>query len=64
MATRGSPKKILDNDYDFYLETIAKLEQVEKELRNNLELKDEEIGQLETEIDLLKEIIKSLAEVL
>ena len=64
MATTGIPKKILDNDYDFYLETIAKLEQIEKKLRNNLELKDEEIGQLETEIDLLKEIIKSLAEVL
>ena len=64
MATIGRPKKILDNDYDFYLETIAKLEQIEKELRSNLELKDEEIGQLETEIDLLKEIIKSLAEVL
>ena len=64
MATRDRPKKILHNDYDFYLETIAKLEQIEKELRNNLELKDEEIGQLETEIDLLKEIIKSIAEVL
>jgi len=64
MATRGRPKKILDNDYDFYLEKIKQLEEVETNLKRQLDEKDNELGSLEDELDHLKEIIKSLAEVL
>jgi len=64
MATRGRPKKILDNDYDFYLKKIAELEQVEAQLKKQLDFKDNELGSLEDDLDHLKEIIKSLAEVL
>jgi len=64
MATRGGPKKILDNDYDFYVEKIKQLEEVETNLKRQLDEKDNELGSLEDELDHLKEIIKSLAEVL
>jgi len=64
MATRGRPKKILDNDYDFYVEKIKQLEEVETNLKRQLDEKDNELGSLEDELDHLKEIIKSLAEVL
>jgi chromosome segregation ATPase len=64
MATRGRPKKVLDNDYDFYLQKIAELEQVEANLKKQLDDKDNELGSLEDDLDHLKEIIKSLAEVL
>ena len=64
MATRDRPKKILDNDYDFYVEKIKQLEEVETNLKRQLDEKDNELGSLEDELDHLKEIIKSLAEVL
>ena len=61
MATRGRPKK---DSTTFYLETIERLEQVEVNLKKQLDDKDNELGSLEDELDHLKEIIKSLAEVL
>lgn len=61
MATRGRPKK---DSTTFYLETIERLEQVEANLKKQLNDKDNELGSLEDELDHLKEIIKSLAEVL
>jgi len=61
MATRGRPKK---DSTTFYLETIERLEQVEANLKKQLDDKDNELGSLEDELDHLKEIIKSLAEVL
>ena len=61
MATRGRPKK---DSITFYLETIERLEQVEANLKKQLDDKDNELGSLEDELDHLKEIIKSLAEVL
>ena len=62
MATRGRPKKIVDSD--FYLKKIEELEQVEAHLKKQLDFKESELGSLEDDIDHLKEIIKSLAEVL
>jgi chromosome segregation ATPase len=64
MATRGRPKKILDNDYDFYVEKIKQLEEVETNLKRQLDEKENELGSLEDELEHLREIIKSLAEVL
>ena len=61
MATRGRPKK---DSTTFYLETIERLEQVEANLKKQLDDKDNELGSLEDDLDHLKEIIKSLAEVL
>ena len=61
MTTRGRPKK---DSTTFYLETIERLEQVEVNLKKQLDDKDNELGSLEDELDHLKEIIKSLAEVL
>ena len=61
MATRGRPKK---DSTTFYLETIERLEQVEANLKKQLNDKDNELGSLEDELEHLKEIIKSLAEVL
>ena len=61
MATRGRPKK---DSTTFYLETIERLEQVEANLKKQLDDKDNELGSLEDDLDNLKEIIKSLAEVL
>ena len=61
MATRGRPRK---DSTTFYLETIERLEQVEANLKKQLNDKDNELGSLEDELDHLKEIIKSLAEVL
>ena len=61
MATRGRPKK---DSTTFYLETIERLEQVEANLKKQLNDKENELGSLEDELDHLKEIIKSLAEVL
>ena len=61
MATRGRPRK---DSTTFYLETIERLEQVEVNLKKQLDDKDNELGSLEDELDHLKEIIKSLAEVL
>ena len=61
MATRGRPRK---DSTTFYLETIERLEQVEANLKKQLDDKDNELGSLEDELDHLKEIIKSLAEVL
>ena len=61
MATRGRPKK---DSTTFYFETIERLEQVEANLKKQLNDKDNELGSLEDELDHLKEIIKSLAEVL
>jgi chromosome segregation ATPase len=68
MATRGRPKK---DSTTFYLETIERLEQVEANLKKQLDEKsrqlddkDNELGSLEDDLDHLKEIIKSLAEVL
>lgn len=61
MATRGRPKK---DSTTFYLETIERLEQVEANLKKQLNDKDNELGSLEDDLDHLKEIIKSLAEVL
>ena len=61
MATRGRPKK---DSTTFYLETIERLEQVEANLKKQLDDKENELGSLEDELDHLKEIIKSLAEVL
>ena len=64
MATRGRPKKVVVNENDFYLQKIAELEQVEVNLKKQLDDKENELGSLEDELDHLKEIIKSLAEVL
>jgi len=64
MATRGRPRKIVVNENDFYLQKIAELEQVEVNLKKQLDDKDNELGSLEDDLDHLKEIIKSLAEVL
>ena len=61
MATRGRPKK---DSTTFYLETIERLEQVEANLKKQLDDKENELGSLEDELVHLKEIIKSLAEVL
>ena len=61
MATRGRPRK---DSTTFYLETIERLEQVEANLKKQLDDKDNELGSLEDDLDHLKEIIKSLAEVL
>jgi chromosome segregation ATPase len=64
MATRGRPRKIVVNENDFYLQKIAELEQVEANLKKQLDDKENELGSLEDDLDHLKEIIKSLAEVL
>ena len=47
MATRGRPKK---DSTTFYLETIERLEQVEANLKKQLDDKDNELGSLEDEL--------------